>query len=99
LLDLRGALLRGLDDLTHLLGGSSRHARGRGLELGLQFRDRVRELAQVEVDLLLVVAAPRNSEVLALDVVTIQLHASSRRRSGPQRTGPNSRRRAASFGA
>src|SRR5207248_10945460 len=99
LLDLAGALLRGLHDLANLFGGGTRYAGGRGLELGLQLRDCVGELAQVEVDLLLVVAAPRDREVLALDVVTIQLHASSRPRSGHQRSGRNPRRSATALAA
>ena len=97
LLDLGRALLGGLHDLAHLLGGGARHAGRGGLELGLQLGDRVGELAQVKVDLLLLVAAPGHGEVLALDVVTIQLHASSRRRSGPQRSGHPARTRAAAL--
>jgi hypothetical protein len=91
LLDLAGALLGGLHDLANLLRGRARHARRRGLQLSLELGDRVGELAQVKVDLLLVIAAPRNREILALDVVTIQIHASSRRRTAKERTGRQAR--------
>src|SRR5207302_97676 len=71
-LDVGGALLSRLHDRTHLIGGRGGERRWRGLLLSLELRDGLRDLAEVAVDLVRVVSAPRRREVISLDEVAIQ---------------------------
>src|SRR5205807_7048923 len=66
-LDVGRALLGRLHDRPNLLGRSARQRRGGRPLLALELGDSVPDLAQVPVDLVRVVSAPRRGEVVALD--------------------------------
>ena len=75
---LLGAALGGLDDRAHLLRGRTRDARRFRrplLGLALEVVDGVRQLAEVLVDLVGVIAATGRWEILTGDVPAIELHA------------------------